>query len=929
MHWKRRQPKWPYLVSLVCLFIITVAAPWSWQLGHIEHEEFDAAAPSADVAEEAAPPPAPLAAEAPTFVAPRPALPPLAAPTAPEPSLAAPMVIADDYVAVDEPLEIFDEPEPPVALAPQQTSDSQSAAVEPSLAPATEPEAPELSLLPVGRSVLVRNVAPPVAAVRNVFNVQSLAKVRDALTSALVQLREAEARAAAEAQAAPRVTVSSESDRLAMVPPRNEPEPTLQWTPSEAAPSPTPPAPIAAPRGRPALRYAPTALIEELKAIELGSPGASWASQVLTRIEQMSDPQASAEEDWQPTVAELRLLSERGFSEALTVADPADQSGWLRASRCLDRRLPVWSLLVDRQYSEQPFDSAPWTDHSPLIHSLHEVAALTAGTTAGEAWRQYLRLDDVAGLTSVGGEEYAESRRAVAREVLVRLTDAWLTAEQREFLKQPPIITYGQQLRPWATGEVSLETLAALIERYEATGSMRDADAIAELRLRMKWSADPRLQAVAEELNGHYRNANMRVAISAEMMNRMIPPQEVVTAPVRSRIAGADVHGQSQTETEITVRLLPDPRVWRFGLEAHGKVKSRTASQTWPARLRNASQMDYEVRKLVIVNRFGLHAFPAEANAEGDTRLLGVDSSFEAVPIIGSIIESAAREQHHASRPRAVAQVKEKVRQEARERMDREGGERLARLNERLREHVLEPLDRFALMAEPVDMSTTEERATMRLRIAGEQHLAAHTPRPSAPSDSLASFQLHESVFNNAARGLELDGRRLNVAELHQLLTQKIKRHAEAEPADLPRAAKVEFAPHDAVRVRCHGDRLELILNIVELRHGRDSIRGVGVHAFFRPVVEGMEVKLVRDGTLQFDGAHLRTGPRLVLHSVFGKLLPKDQEVPVLAAKLSDDPRFAGLMVTQLVIDDGWVALSLGPATPERVAWRTRGAEVR
>jgi hypothetical protein len=226
-------------------------------------------------------------------------------------------------------------------------------------------------------------------------------------------------------------------------------------------------------------------------------------------------------------------------------------------------------------------------------------------------------------------------------------------------------------------------------------------------------------------------------------------------------------------------------------------------------------------------------------------------------------------------------------------------------------------------------MNTTAERATMRLRLANEQQLAAHTPRPSAPSDSFASFQVHESVFSNAARGLELDGRRLTVPELHSLLAQKIRRHAEAEPADLPRAAKVEFAAHDAIRVACHGDRIELILRIVELRHGRDSIRGVGVHAFFRPVIDGMEVKLVRDGTLQFDGAHLRTGPRLILHSVFGKLLPKDQEVPVLAAQIGKDPRLAGMMITQLVIDDGWIALSVGPATPERTAWRTRGVAIK
>ena len=56
--------------------------------------------------------------------------------------------------------------------------------------------------------------------------------------------------------------------------------------------------------------------------------------------------------------------------------------------------------------------------------------------------------------------------------------------------------------------------------------------------------------------------------------------------------------------------------------------------------------MDYEARKLVLVNRYGLHVYPAEANVEGDTRLLSVESTFDAVPILGSIVENAAREQH-------------------------------------------------------------------------------------------------------------------------------------------------------------------------------------------------------------------------------------------------------------------------------------------
>ena len=101
---------------------------------------------------------------------------------------------------------------------------------------------------------------------------------------------------------------------------------------------------------RPALRHRPTALIDQLNALAIGTPASPWANEVLRRVESLSDPAAPADRNWQPTVAELRILAEQGFSEALAVADPADQSAWIRASRSLDRRVAVWSLLVDRQF---------------------------------------------------------------------------------------------------------------------------------------------------------------------------------------------------------------------------------------------------------------------------------------------------------------------------------------------------------------------------------------------------------------------------------------------------------------------------------------------------------------------------------------------------------------------------------------------------
>jgi hypothetical protein len=895
-------------------------------------------------AERAATPVAKATAETPADIWAAPSLPPLAAAAADEdvrtlddrpdspamavpPPLAAPVlagavVESNDYVVVDEPLvEPAATAHDALALNPPQSlADPEPASND---APPSA-VAESFALRPHDRSVVVRNVPAPAAPPRPAISLDSLVRVRDALVTFVSQAREQQLAAAAAATAAPmRVMVESENDRLAMVPELADPGRDRPAPPAASRVARTPPAaePALAPA---ALLHAPTALVRDLRALPAGTSAAQWSAVVLTHLDRLTAAPAPPQRAIQETLADLRTLAVDGLSAALTTQDASTQSAWARAARALDRRLPVWQLLLDEEAAGDLSDLASRTvGDAALLPTLHEVAALTAGTQEGAAWRRYLRLDDLAGLTSVAGSDYSEARRAAARDVLVRMNDARLTPAQREFLTQEPLAALARDLRPWAGGAISLETLAALIERYELAGALGDADAIAELRQRMRWSDDPRLAVLADDVNRNYRNANVRVAIAAEMFNRLIPPQEPTMSPVNEQIAGAEVHGRSRTETQVHMRLIPAATVWQLGLEVQGTVRSQTYSDVGPARVRNASQMEYEARKVIMLDPNGLHVWPSEATVEGRSSLVGIDSRLEPVPIVGTILENTIREKHRENKAAAMKYVKAKVSREARFRMDREADAKLEEFEQRFVAGVFAPLERFSLDYQPVDMSTTEERAVVRLRMAGEQQLAAHTPRPSAPSDSLASVQLHESAVNNAIRGLGLDGRRMTVGDLHALLAEKFTQRTEA-PADLPQRAVVEFAAHDAARVSCHDDCIELTIRIVELKKGRDRICNVGVHAFFKPVIDGLEVKLVRDGALQFEGAHLRTGPRLVLHSVFGKLLRKDDEMPLLVKRIDEDPRFAGLMVTQLVIDDGWVALSIGPTLPNRTAWRTR-----
>jgi hypothetical protein len=921
MPWKRRQPTWPYLAALGGLFLVTLAAPSWWQRRHAHAPTAGARRP-VDQGLAAISDPWRMPAPAPQLSEQAPTLPPLAnagarplfseATSEPAqiaaPALTEAVVESNDYVVVDEPL------------------------VEP-VAPATSPSdtASMLSKATPGqtgiRSVLVAPVAAPVAPVRPAISTQTLLRAREVLLELVEQARQYQTPAMAEPRTMPapepaRVMVDSSSDRLAMVPDLAQPAPTPvdAWALSAVDLRPL----------GPALPTQPTALLRELAELQTRPAAQPWAARVQKSIEQLTSSEALDATVRSTLLGDLTSLASSGFNEALSVTNPADQSAWIRVSRSLDRRLPVWQLLLDdRAMIELAERQGAAGAEGPLWQSLHQVAALTAGSIEGAGWRSYLRLDDLVGLTSVGGDGYAETRRATARDVLIRMAHPGLTSDQVAFLTQPPLVGLRHDLLPWASGPVSLEALTKLLEHYELTSSQADAETIAELRLRMKWSGDARLEQLADDINRNYRNANFRVAVSNELLNRLIPPQEPVTARVKDEIAGAKVQGRSRTVSEVELRLVPDSTAWHFDLHVDGSVQSRTYTDVGPTRVHNSSRMEYDMTKVIVLDRNGLHITPAEAKVQGRNSLVGIDSALDRVPLVNSVVDGVVRKKHSESQDEAMRYVKAKVRKQAETRMNEEADAKLRAFEDRFATDVWTRLQRFDLSAEPVDMSTTEERAVMRLRMASEQHLGAHTPRPSAPSDSLASFQMHESVFNNAIRSLDLDGKRMTVGELHELLGSKFTARTVEAPADLPQRAIVEFAKRDAVRVACNGDVVELTLNIVEMRKGRDSIRGVGVHAFFRPKIDGLEVKLVRDGTLQFEGAHLRTGPRLVLHSVFGKLLRKDQEIPLLAGPIGADPRLAGLMVTQLVIDDGWVALSVGPAHPERTAWRTRGAATR
>jgi hypothetical protein len=79
-------------------------------------------------------------------------------------------------------------------------------------------------------------------------------------------------------------------------------------------------------------------------------------------------------------------------------------------------------------------------------------------------------------------------------------------------------------------------------------------------------------------------------------------------------------------------------------------------------------------------------------------------------------------------------------------------------------------------------------------------------------------------------------------------------------------------------------------------------------------------VELVRDGVIHFPSG----GAQLALRGVFSRVFAKDSAWQLVPRQIVDDPRFSDTAITQLVIDDGWIGIALGPKPPVVTAARHR-----
>lgn len=684
------------------------------------------------------------------------------------------------------------------------------------------------------------------------------------------------------------------------------------------------------------------ALQSTCEALRGGEQTRQWANQVLACLagleaKQLHDPGA------RELLQELRWLSLQAGGMIGRMRDANEISAVRRAQYDLVRRLEIWDVMAARAQSDGPGAACirpnPQIDE-PVLLALQQVHALLKTDPAGQTWERYLHLSDVTALAQRqvrGGDSLAKvrgishgpgtvaananlseselllnERRTMAAALQQRLKSQQLSAAQQTFLRRGEFAELAHAVNSWTLETRPLTELAAQMEQYEATRLPGEARRLAVFLNQLELSSDPRDPELARKLSLHYRNANSRVVVSEAFLNRIIPEQIPATEAVRERIAGVPTQGLSTTFNDVKLKLIPADGAWRFAFEIAGMVDTHASSRTGPVTFLSRGSSNYTAEKLVLVNGEGIQTLPATANAFTRSRLARLDTDFDGVPLLRQMIRSYARQAHEEGLPAAEREVSQKVANKATHKVDTEVDARLATTENRLKNIVIAKLQAWELDPTIVTLQSTAERATARIRLAGEGQLAAHSARPQALSNSLASVQLHETVVNNALEQLGLAGKSFTIPELHAHVNHKLQRTGSKLPADLPEDVRFTFVEEDPLTIRCEEGRIVLTLAMAELKQGNRSWRDFEVEVAYRLQTHGLQLQLVRDGTIELGGAGHTGKLDVILRGIFAKIFSRERQLDVLPATVLADPRLRGMTWTQIMSENGWLGLSLG-----------------
>ncbi len=649
-----------------------------------------------------------------------------------------------------------------------------------------------------------------------------------------------------------------------------------------------------------------------------------WAGRIASTYTRLTEL-VLADNESSETLEALHLLADEGVKLAgLTLERDASLSSEVaRLSYSIERRFAVWNavtacvghgktrLIAVRKHEVDPVH---------LRECLAKVELAIQKTGDVDSWNRYLMIDALKQLAAndiTGKQDQVD----LVRQFLGRVTDLRVSEGQRAFLSSSEVHKLADQVHPLSIGPVDYRKLIEDIETLESDPVHRCSKTLADSMQSLRFSEHPEQAAVANAIGLHYRNANLRLAVSEEFINRMMPKHSVIEKPVRQSILGADTRGASQIVTKLHVDFIKDPSALKLELNLDGDINSKTKSSRHGATFYNSSIANVNAVRELTISTQGMSINGRPATVESRDSLRNFSTDWDSLPILGDMVRQFAHNEFVQARPIAKRIMQRTIAKQTDEEFDVQLQEKVRATEAQFNKRLLGPLQALDLHPMVVDMQTTDTRLIVRYRLASSDQLAAYTSRPVAPADSQLSIQVHQSAFNNMASQIVEGDRDWTMQELSDKISDLLQQPRQPLPADAPSDVTARFAETRPITVEFEGGRMWLTLRVASLEQpGRIHLTNFVIRTAYLPTVDGLQAELNRDGVISVDGYKLGTRERVPLRAIFSKVFSSRAAVPMVSEELLRDPRAAGLAVSQLVLHDGWLGMAISDDKSPHVA---------
>ena len=611
------------------------------------------------------------------------------------------------------------------------------------------------------------------------------------------------------------------------------------------------------------------------------------------------------------TLDRLSMLADRAVrqSPTLNVNSPAH----LRAAATLKRRVELWRALLDYQDAASqllpPAAGGGRFQHETDRDRQTQIRSAAEPLSSLGSWSKYLLVDEV--LSMVGKSPPMAHRLKLSRQIESRIRSNALSNDQRRFVTSPVVSRYASALAGWSQTTVDALALAKQIERQESDVNHHGGIELAEASLRLRESNRYSVATqLADLLDSHYRNANLRMAVHADLINRVLPEPAPTQIPVRQTLLGSRIRGQSNVTSRLGITLSPNPNAWSLRLLTRSNLQTLSTASKSSVVVRTRSQHAVDAATPVLITPASIQAGRTAVRVDGTTAMRSIATPFDDVPLLGSWVRSMARGEFNESKPIASRINRRRITSETETKIQTELDQNLRRATSRAESVVMAPLRELSIEPEVVGLQTTSDRLIARYRLASDWQLAAATPRPAAPSDSMVSIQMHQSVINNALDRIIIRDRPVNLIELIDTAANHFGFEPKL-PDDFPKDVQVQFTHFQPITIDINDGFVELTLRVQSLsRPGDRPLTKFIVTARYEMSSSGGRLELQRVGHLSIDGRRMTIGKRLPLRLIFNKVLTDDRPI-VLTPPRSMATQLAGLVLSQTRLIDGWVAIAM------------------